>query len=63
MAAGAGLCLNSTGRSTSVVGRFAARGCLQELGGRKAGENVFDCGVFWGVIMRELKLHSTFRFS
>lgn len=45
----AGLCLNSRGRLSSAVGRFAARGCLQELERRKAGENVFDCdGFFWG---------------
>lgn len=51
MSAGAGLCLNSTGRSTSAVGRFAARGCLQELERRKAEENVFDCDVYWGVVI------------
>lgn len=49
MSAGAGLCLNSTGRSTSAVGRFAARGCPQELEGRKAGENVFLTVMFIGV--------------
>lgn len=50
MSAGAGLCLNSTGRSTSAVGRSAARGCPQELERRKAGENVFDCDAYWGVV-------------